>query len=111
MDIREAVRFGFSEYLVSDTPLDREELAIYGKTRLDYYKRLVFAFPNGYKVSVIRTPGSYGHENGDWEAAIIWNDRICYDSGIAEDVIGYLDPQGVNQLLRLAMTLTPRIPT
>jgi len=32
-----------------------------------------YRFPNGYIVSVIRHPGSYGYEAGLWEVAIVDN--------------------------------------
>lgn len=66
-------------------------------------------FDNGYGVSVIRftTPfgygGSYGAEEGLYEVAIIkgtedeW--KICYDTVLTEDVLGYQSEEEVEVLL------------
>ncbi len=56
-------------------------------------------FPNGYGVSVIRTPHSYGGVDLKWELAILFGDResydISYNSGLADDVIGWLTEKEV----------------
>jgi hypothetical protein len=60
-------------------------------------------FDNGYGVSVVRFPGSYGYDEGLYEVAIIkgtednWN--ICYDTVITEDVLGYQSEEEVEVLL------------
>jgi hypothetical protein len=60
-------------------------------------------FPNGYGVSVVRFPGSYGYEEGLYEVAILkgleedW--EICYDTEITDDVIGYLTEDQVGEVL------------
>tara|TARA_R110001599_G_scaffold2627_6_gene14256 strand:- start:16079 stop:16375 length:297 start_codon:yes stop_codon:yes gene_type:complete len=56
-------------------------------------------FPNGYGVSVIRTPHSYGGVDMKWELAILFGDKesyeISYNSGITDDVVGWLSEQEV----------------
>ena len=60
-------------------------------------------FPNGYGVSVVRFPGSYGAEAGLYEVAILkgleedW--KICYDTPITDDVIGNLTPEDIDTIL------------
>ncbi len=60
-------------------------------------------FPNGYGVSVVQFPGSYGYEEGLYEVAILkgleedW--EICYDTPITDDVIGYQSMEDVDNLL------------
>jgi hypothetical protein len=60
-------------------------------------------FDNGYGVSVVRFPGSYGSEEGLYELAVLkgvaddWN--ICYDTPITEDVLGHLSEDEVEVLL------------
>lgn len=56
-------------------------------------------FQNGYGVSVIRGPYTYGGRDGLYELAVMVNGDLFYDSGITEDVIGYLTPDGVTRLL------------
>jgi hypothetical protein len=60
-------------------------------------------FENGYGVSVVRFPGSYGSEEGLYEVAILqgvaenWN--ICYDTVLTDDVLGYQSEEEVEVLL------------
>ena len=60
-------------------------------------------FPNGYGVSVVQFPGSYGYEEGLYEVAILkgleedW--EICYDTPITDDVIGYQSMEDIDNLL------------
>lgn len=44
--------------------------------------------------------GSYGYEQGLYEAAVIFNNRLCYDTPVTDDVIGYLDEEGVSEIMR-----------
>jgi hypothetical protein len=60
-------------------------------------------FPNGYGVSVVQFPGSYGYEEGLYEVAILkgleedW--EICYDTPITDDIIGYQSMEDIDNLL------------
>jgi hypothetical protein len=60
-------------------------------------------FPNGYGVSVVQFPGSYGYEEGLYEVAILKgleeNWEICYDTLITDDVIGYQSVEDIDNLL------------
>lgn len=65
----------------------------------------VVSFENGYGVSVIRGEYSYGGRDGLYELAITktredggWD--LCYDSGLTEDVEGYLTPEDVTSWLK-----------
>jgi hypothetical protein len=114
MDIREAAGFGFRQYLVKNETLSMSEISIYSRlssnanTAPGYYKRYTFKFPNGYGASVIRTPGSYGSEVGQWELAVIYDNRICYDTEITSDVMGYLTHTEVHNTLKMIEQLQPR---
>ena len=57
-------------------------------------------FPNGYGASVIFGPCTYGCEEGKFELAVLKNDHLCYDSGITDDVMPYLEPDDVTKLLQ-----------
>lgn len=62
-------------------------------------------FENGYGASVIRGDYSYGGREGLYELAVTktkedGNWDLCYDSGITEDVEGYLTPEAVTILLK-----------
>ena len=60
-------------------------------------------FDNGYGVSVIMSPFSYGGPDGLYEIAVLqgleekW--EICYDTPITDDVIGYLTKEEVESIL------------
>ena len=69
------------------------------KTKLEEGIQYEYSFPNGYGASVIKTTYSYGGQAGLWEVAVLYQDEICYTSGITEDVIGHLDSKEVKSLL------------
>jgi hypothetical protein len=60
-------------------------------------------FPNGYGVSVVRFPGSYGFQDDLYEVAILKgienNWEICYDTLVADDVLGHRDEQDVEIIM------------
>jgi hypothetical protein len=60
-------------------------------------------FPNGYGVSVVRFPGSYGYEQGLYEVAVLQgteNDfELCYDTSVADDVMGHRDERDVEIIM------------
>lgn len=69
----------------------------------------IYHFANGYGASVVRHQYSYGYEYGLWELAVLksshdgWN--LDYDTPIAEDVLGHLEPSDVDELLILIKNL------
>ena len=56
-------------------------------------------YPNGYGVSVIVSPYSYGGRSGDFEVAVTHHGEICYLSGLTDDVFGYLNFAGVADII------------
>ena len=68
------------------------EIGIGVKARID--------FDNGYGVSVIRSPYSYGGNQGLYELAVIKDNNLCYDTPITDDVLGYLTEDQVSDYLR-----------
>ena len=57
-------------------------------------------FDNGYGVSVVRTPFSYGGKQGLYELAVLKDGEIHYDNPIANgDVVGYLRPEDVSDAM------------
>lgn len=57
-------------------------------------------FDNGYEVSVVRSEHSYGGNKGLYELAIFKDGEICYDTPITDDVIGYLRPEDVTDVMK-----------
>lgn len=60
-----------------------------------------FRVPNhdDMEVSVIRSSMTYGGSEGLFELAMLRNDKCCYDTPITDDVIGWLDEEGVLNIL------------
>ncbi len=56
-------------------------------------------FDNGYEVSVVKSPYTYGGDKGLYELAVFKDGDICYDTPITDDVIGYLRPEDVTDVM------------
>lgn len=63
-----------------------------------YYK--VIEFANGYSASIVSHSMSYGGNAGLFEIAVLYENELVYDTPITNDVIGYLDFQGVVDTLK-----------
>jgi hypothetical protein len=67
-------------------------------------------FPNGYGVSVVRFPGSYGYGLGLYEVAVIKGTdeedfKLCYDTPITDDVLGNLSEEDVENTIQEVQSL------
>jgi len=57
-------------------------------------------FDNGYSVSVVKGPHTYGGKDGLYELAVFKDGEIHYDNSVANgDVRGYLTEQEVSELI------------
>jgi hypothetical protein len=56
-------------------------------------------FDNGYEASVVKSDYTYGGKNGLYELALFKDGEICYDTPITDDVIGYLRPEDVTDVM------------
>jgi hypothetical protein len=55
-------------------------------------------FDNGYGVSVVQGPHSYGGKVGLYELAVLDGDGdVCYNTSITDNVIGFLKPEDVTK--------------
>jgi len=62
------------------------------------WSRSYMIFDNGYGVSVVRGPHSYGGQRGLYELAVLDKDGfITYETPITSDVIGFLKPEDVTK--------------
>ena len=69
-----------------------------------YHKQ--YRFDNGYGASVVCSIGSYGGSKGLFEIAVLDNNgRICYNTPITSDVIGWLDFADVAETLEKIKSL------
>ena len=60
-------------------------------------------FDNGYGVSIIQSPNSYGGDEGLYELAVLKGNedkfKLCYDTYITDDVLGHLTEEQVETTL------------
>lgn len=77
-----------------------DEYLTMSKTRnvIGHGEKYEFSYPNGYGASVIRGKFSYGGPEL-YELAVLKNGRMCYDTPLAADVIGYLTAEEVRNYL------------
>ena len=62
------------------------------------WSRSYMIFDNGYGVSVIRGPHSYGGQKGLYELAVLGTDGfITYETPVTNDVIGFLKSKDVTK--------------
>ena len=65
--------------------------------------QIVIFFPNDYGASIIKSAFSYGGSEGLFELAVIKGNRdkwdLCYDTPVADDVVGYLNSEDINKYL------------
>lgn len=58
-------------------------------------------FDNGFGASVIKTPYSYGGDDGLYELAVLDSDgKLTYSTPITEDVMGHLTSEDVTEILK-----------
>ena len=74
-----------------------------GYMQCNYWK---FEFPNGYGASVIchicdGVIINYGCKDAPFELAVIKDNKLCYDTSITNDVIGYLTSEEVEKYLEI----------
>ena len=62
-------------------------------------------FENGYGVSVVSHTHSYGGKAGLFEIAVLDKDGITYDTPVTDDVIGYLKPEEVTEIMENVQSL------
>ncbi|MCW8960168.1 MAG: hypothetical protein OQK29_01310 [Ignavibacteriaceae bacterium] len=67
-------------------------------------KRATHHFKNGWGVSVI-FGGPFYTKNNTYEIAVLKDDEISYDSGLTDDVFGYLSEDEANQVLNDVQSL------
>lgn len=89
--------------LLDNTPAE-PPIGEYRQGTTTFHSQLIAEFPNGYGASVVRGPYTYGGPEGYFELAVLHYDPtddggdrwpLCYQSGITDDVIGWLTPEQV----------------
>jgi len=63
-------------------------------------------FENGFGVSVVSHTFSYGGKDGLFEIAVLdKKGDITYDTSVTNDVIGYLNPDEVTEIMKQVQSL------
>jgi len=63
-------------------------------------------FKNGFGVSVVSHTYSYGGKDGLFEVAVLDKDgNLTYDTPVTNDVIGYLKPDDVTDVMKQVQEL------
>ena len=82
-------------------PLAKSNLTVFGDGTLYYGIVSRLTFDNGYGVSVVKGPYTYGGGDGLYELAVLGKDgELSYDTPIADDTIGYLTQQEVTDIVK-----------
>ena len=59
-------------------------------------------FHNGFGISVVKGPHTYGGNRGLYELAVFKDGEIHYDNKVANgDVVGYLRPEDITDAMNL----------
>ena len=70
--------------------------------------KAIMMFPNGFGISVVKSDFSYGGSQGYYEIAVLGKDGdLNYDTEITNDVVGYLDEDGVSEYMIKIQGLKP----
>jgi hypothetical protein len=85
---------------------------IYSKVTPDFKEyRKNWVFHNGFGIYVIRGLGTYGAEKNLFEIAVLKNNKLCYNTPITDDVIGFLtDEEVLEKGLMIALLEGKTIP-
>ena len=87
-------------------PLAKSNLTVFGDGTLYYGVVSRLTFDNGYGVSVVKGPHTYGGGDGLYELAVLGKDgELSYDTPIADDTIGYLTQQEVTDIMKQVQEL------
>jgi len=69
-------------------------------------KKVRVQFDNGYGVSVVSHTFSYGGKDGLYELAVLdKNGDLTYETPITSDVLGYLEPEQVTEIMAKVQSL------
>jgi len=64
-------------------------------------KKARMMFDNGFGVSVVSHTFSYGGKDGKYELAVLnSNGELTYETPITNDVMGYLEPEEVTNIMK-----------
>jgi len=69
-------------------------------------KQAKLQFDNGFGVSVVSHTFSYGGKDGLFEVAVLDKEgKLTYETSVTNDVIGYLNPEEVTEVMKQVQKL------
>lgn len=84
-----------------------EDLEWHEHPRFRGAEQAIALFPNGYSLSILYG-GSFYCTNDTYEVAVMHDGKLCYDTELTDDVLGYQTKDEVNELLKQCEALTVR---
>ena len=63
-------------------------------------KHAVLDFDNGYSISVLFGNAFYSNGINTYEAAVLKDGTLCYDTPITNDVIGYKTKEEITEIMK-----------
>ena len=69
------------------------------KRQTGFWERAFINFDNGYGVSVVFGEGCYSNGIDTFELAVMKDGRICYNTPITDDVLGYITKYEVTEAM------------
>ena len=78
------------------------------KKGFKWQKQACLLFENGYEASVLFWSMFYSNGKDTYELAILHNWKLCYDTGLTDDVFGWISKDEVTELLKKISSLPPK---
>lgn len=83
----------------------KEHVLAKDSSLLKGHKQATLNFDNGYGVSVLFGKRFYSDGVDTFELAVLKNGKLCYDTPITSDVVGYIKSDKVTELMKLIQKL------
>lgn len=69
------------------------------------HKQAMLNFDNGYGVSVLFGKSFYSNGVDKFELAVLKDGKLCFDTHITNEVVGYINSDKVTELMKLIQKL------
>lgn len=69
-------------------------------------EKALLYFKNKFGVSVVTGDSSYSDSSHPYEVAVVKDGRICYETYLTDDVIGYCTEKDVTQIMKQVQELS-----
>lgn len=89
----------FKELIFKDHAISKDSLLFNG------HKQAMLNFDNGYGVSVLFGKSFYSNGVDTFELAVLKDGKLCFDTHITNEVVGYINSDKVTELMKLIQKL------